>query len=61
MNCKIFYGPKRPSRVRIDAKQGIHNPVDNIHAYRRDGVVVRASASQSVELPGVNFPRRVIP
>ena len=31
MNCKNFYSPKRPSRVRIDVNQEIHNSIDNIY------------------------------
>ena len=31
MNCKNFYGSKRPGRERIAVNQGIHNPVDNIY------------------------------
>ena len=31
MNCKNFYGSKRPGRERIDVNQGIHNPVDSIY------------------------------
>ena len=31
MNCKNFYGSKRPGRERIAVNQGINYSVDNIH------------------------------